>query len=71
MRCLLCPWCARLAEAITSGNGTRAVLALGGDGRTLRDHFTSSKLAEHLIHASLVKVVTLEVFIRLANNGQL
>ena len=44
---------------------------LGGDGWKLRDYFTSGKLSEHLIHAALVRVVTLEAFIRLANNGQL
>ena len=31
----------------------------------------SGKPSQHLIHASLVRVVTLEAFIRLANNGQL
>lgn len=60
-----------LADAVTGGHGSRAILVLGGDGWKLRDYFTSGKLAEHLIHASLVKVVTLEAFIRLANNGQL
>ncbi len=49
----------------------RAYLVLGGDGWSLRDYFTSGALAEHLIHAEHVKVVTLEAFIRLANNGQL
>jgi hypothetical protein len=44
---------------------------LGGDGWKLRDYYTSCKLADHLIHASLVKVIMLEAFIRLANNGQL
>ena len=60
-----------LADAVTSGHGARAFLVLGGDGWKLRDYYTSGKLAEHLIHASLVKVVTLEAFVRLANNGQL
>lgn len=60
-----------LADAVTSGHGNRALLVLGGDGWKLRDYYTSGKLAEHLIHAALVKVVTLEAFIRLANNGQL
>jgi hypothetical protein len=32
---------------------------------------TSGDLSDHLIHAALVRVVTLEAFIRLANNGQL
>ena len=51
--------------------GARAYLVLGGDAWTLRDYFTSGALADHLIHAPLVKVVTLERFVRLANNGQL
>lgn len=60
-----------LADAVRAGNATRAYLVLGGDGWTLRDYYTSGKLSEHLIHASLVRVVALEAFIRLANNGQL
>lgn len=60
-----------LADAVRAGQGTRAYLVLGGDGWTLRDYFTSGKLAEHLIHSELVKVVTLEAFIRIANNAQL
>jgi hypothetical protein len=60
-----------LADAVRSGAAARAYLVLGGDGWTLRDYFTSGALSEHLIHAGLVRVVTLEAFIRLANNGQL
>jgi len=60
-----------LADAVTAGHAVRAFLVLGGDGWKLRDYFTSGKLSEHLIHAALVRVVTLEAFIRLANNGQL
>jgi hypothetical protein len=56
---------------VTAGHAVRAFLVLGGDGWKLRDYFTSGKLSEHLIHAALVRVVTLEAFIRLANNGQL
>lgn len=44
---------------------------VGDDGWKLRDSFASGKLAEHLIHAALIRVVILEAFIRLANNGQL
>jgi hypothetical protein len=33
---------------------------LGGDGWTLRDYYTSGAPSEHLTHAALVKVVTLE-----------
>ena len=60
-----------LADAVSGGRARARILVLGGDGWTLRDYFTSGKLDEHLIHAGLVKVVTLEAFVRIANNGQL
>lgn len=60
-----------LADAVRQGHATGAYLVLGGDGWKLRDYYTSGAMAEHLVHAGLVKVVTLEAFIRLANNGQL
>jgi hypothetical protein len=60
-----------LADAVRSGQARRAYLVLGGDGWSLREYFTSGALSEHLVHAVLVRVVTLEAFIRLANNGQL
>ncbi len=60
-----------LAQAVIDGLATKAYLVLGGDGWTLRDYFVSGKLAEHLTHAHRVRVVTLEAFIRLANNDQL
>ena len=60
-----------LADAVRAGQAARAILVLGGDGWTLRDYYTSGDLAQHLIHAALVHVVTLEAFVRLANNGHL
>jgi hypothetical protein len=60
-----------LADCVRAGTATRAYLVLGGDGWTLRDYYTSGALREHLIHAEHVRVVTLEAFIRLANNGEL
>jgi len=60
-----------LADAVRRGHATRAYLVLGGDGWTLRDYYTSGSLADHLIHAALARVVTLEAFVRLANNSQL
>ena len=60
-----------MADAVRDAQASRAYLVLGGDGWTLRDYYTSGGLAEHLIHASLVHVVTLEAFIRLANNGEI
>lgn len=60
-----------LADAIRAQKADRAYLVLGGDGWTLRDYYTSGKLSEHLIHATLVQVVTLEAFVRIANGGKL
>lgn len=60
-----------LADSVRAGHAQRAYLVLGGDGWSLRDYYTSGAMADHLTHAALVTVVTLEAFIRLANNGQL
>ena len=60
-----------LADAVRGGHANRAYLVLGGDGWSLRDYFISGALSDHLKHAGLVRVVTLEAFIRLANNSQL
>jgi hypothetical protein len=60
-----------LADAVRGGHADRAYVVLGGDGWTLRNYYTSGALADHLVHAALVRVVTLEAFIRLANNGEL
>jgi hypothetical protein len=60
-----------LADAVRAGHADHAYLVLGGDGWKLRDYYTSGALADHLTHAALVQVVTLEAFVRLANNGQL
>ena len=60
-----------LAQSVIDGQADKAYLVLGGDGWTLREYYVSGKLSEHLVHADRVKVVTLEAFIRLANNGEL
>ena len=60
-----------LADAVRAGHASRAYLVLGGDGWTLREYYTSGALAEHLVHAGLVRVVTLEAFVRLANNREI
>lgn len=60
-----------LSDAVRDGHGDHAYLVLGGDGWILRDYYTSGGLTDHLIHAALVHVVTLEKFVRLANNSQL
>jgi hypothetical protein len=60
-----------LAQSVIDGQANKAYVVLGGDRWTLRDYYVSGRLTEHLIHAAHVKIVTLEAFIRLANNGQL
>ncbi len=60
-----------LADAVRDNRGTRAYLVLGGDGWTLRDYYTSGGLKEHLVYAGLVRVLTLEAFVRLASKGDL
>ena len=60
-----------LADAVRANRATRAYLVLGGDGWSLRNYYTSGALADHLIYANLVRVVPLEAFIRIANNGEL
>ena len=60
-----------LADAIRERLAARAYLVLGGAGWKLRSYYTSGALQEHLVHAGLVKVVTLEDFIALANTGKL
>jgi PD-(D/E)XK nuclease superfamily domain len=60
-----------LADAVREGLAARAYLVLGGPGWTLREYFTSGALNEHLVHAALVRVVSLETFVALANSGKL
>jgi len=60
-----------LADAVRANLAARAYLVLGGPGWTLRDFFTSGALKQHLVHANLVRVVSLEEFIGAANSGKL
>ncbi len=60
-----------LAEEVRQGKFQKAYLALGGDGWTLRDFYTSGGLQGQLVHADKVQVVTLERFVALANQGKL
>lgn len=60
-----------LAEVVNAGKCDKAYLVLGGDGWTLRDYYVSGALNTHLIHADKVKIVTLERFVALANQGEL
>jgi hypothetical protein len=60
-----------LVKAVQAGGFAKAYLVLGGEGWTLRDYFTSGELSEHLKDSELVRIVTLEGFIALANSGRL
>jgi len=60
-----------LADAVREGLGAKAYLVLGGPGWTLRDYFISGALTEHLVHARLVHVVSLEEFVARANSSRL
>ena len=60
-----------LADAVREKLADRAYLVLGGTGWKLRAYYTSGALKEHLVHAGLVNVVTLEQFVAMANSGRL
>jgi hypothetical protein len=60
-----------LADAVRRRLASRAYLVLGGTGWKLRTYFTSGALKEHLVHAGLVRIVSLEEFVAIANSGKL
>ena len=60
-----------LSYAMQDGDFSGAYLVLGGDGWSLRDFYTGGGLDEHLTHPELVKILTLEQFVALANKGAL
>jgi hypothetical protein len=43
-----------LTEAVRDGSYDAAYLVLGGDGRTLRNYYTSGALSERLIRIALM-----------------
>jgi len=49
----------------------QAYLVLGGDGWTLRDFYLNGGLEKYLRYVDLVKIVSLETFVSLANQGKL
>ncbi len=62
-----------LVEAIKDNPGLykKAYVILGGEGWTLRDFYTSGGIERFFKDTNTVKIVTLERFIGLANNGDL
>lgn len=62
-----------LLDAVRNGGGKykKAYLVLGGIGWTLRDYYVSGALSTYINYGNLVKIVTLEQFVALANKGKL
>src|SRR5712691_10514848 len=60
-----------LAGAAREGPFAKVYLLLRGDGWTLRDFYTSGGLDKHLKDTDMVRVLTLERFVALANQGKL
>jgi len=61
-----------LAEAVADNDEfDKAVVILGGDGWALRDFYISGGLSKFMRNVEKVKIVTLERFIALANEGKL
>jgi hypothetical protein len=60
-----------LAEIVISDHYDGAYLVLGGPGWSLREFYTGGGLQKHLAHADKVRIITLEDFVALANQGKL
>jgi len=60
-----------LAEIALSDRYDGAYLVLGGPGWSLREYYSGGGLQGHLVHADKVRIVTLEEFVALANQGRL
>ena len=56
---------------VNDGVFSAAYLVLGGNGWSLRDFYLGGGLNKHLVHAGLVKIMSLEAFVALANQGRL
>lgn len=62
-----------LVKALKNNDGRygRAYVVLGGGGWTLRDFYTQGGLDEYLKDNDLVKIITMESFVGMANQGRL
>ena len=60
-----------LTHALQQGAYNKAYLVLGGTGWTLRDYYISGGLDAYLKVPSDIKIISLEDFIALANQGKL
>jgi len=60
-----------LAEAVkATPNYKRGYVVLGGPGWTLRDYYVDN-IQKHLVGTEAVRVLSLEAFVALANEGKL
>jgi hypothetical protein len=55
----------------TENNAKKAYLVLGGAGWKLRNFYTGGGLDKYIRQIETVKIVTLEEFVAIANNGSL
>jgi hypothetical protein len=60
-----------LIDSMRTGKFYKAYLILAGDGWTLKDFYIRGGLNPHLLDSQLVKIVGLETFVGIANNGKL
>lgn len=63
--------CLMAAVEDTANNAKGAYLVLGGAGWKLRDFYTGGGLEKYLAYSDMVRIVTLEEFVAIANNGSL
>jgi len=63
--------CLAHALAVSPQSFSKAYLVLGGDGWKLRDFYISGGLNTYLKNIDAVKVMSLEAFVALANQGNL
>jgi hypothetical protein len=62
-----------LIKALGNNDGKygKAYIVLGGEGWTLREFYVENGLRNYLVHSDLVRLVTLESFVAIANQEKL
>ncbi len=63
--------CLMAAVEDAANKATKAYLVLGGAGWKLRDFYTGGGLEKYIAYEDTVRIVTLEEFVAIANNGSL
>ncbi len=63
--------CLMAAVDDPANNAAKAYLVLGGAGWKLREFYTGGGLEKYIAYSDTVRIVTLEEFVAIANNGSL